>query len=208
MKQKLLTILLAILIAPIGLTAQEVYMESGKVILDMSDTGEGIGLPAGAVIATPKYVGKDTAPASGTLLFGAGDVTNLVTGSINATVYRKLEIAPRDMGTSGVLVASGTGDGMSWTNGFNRCKSLSYNGITANKWRLPTQRELTLIWIFKTAIDDLIGGSTTFIGNLYWTSNENDASNVWHVDFSTGVVWYNPKSYTSNRVRCVREITE
>ena len=195
MKRLLFILFIAGLMFPAGLIAQKVYKDaSNRVILDSSATGEGIGLPAGAVTSTKKYVGVNSAPASGTWLDQA---TNQSTGSINATVYQKLEIATKDLGTSGL--GSGTMT-MTWQNAYNACKGLS----PANTWRLPTQRELMLIWIFKDAIESFTE-ITNFDTGYYWSSTENTADLAWYVSFSNGRMsnGYKTGSY---RVRCVREL--
>ena len=197
MKQQLLILLLAALIAPTGLMAQKVYMEGGKIILD-SRGGEGIGLPTGAVTATKKYVGV-TAPASGTWLL-INNTDNLPSGSINATVYQKLEIAPQDLGTNGLGSGAMT---MYWTEAFNGCKGMAYDG---GNWRLPTQRELTLIWIFMPAIDSLLS-TAVFFTSTYWSATESAAHNAWVLYVSyAGLTGSNGKTNFSNRVRCVREL--
>ena len=199
MKRQLFIVLLAILIVPSGLTAQKVYKDGlGRVILDSSQTGEGIGLPAGAVTSTSKTaVYALYTPDNFLWLINATD--NLSTGTINATVYEKLEIAPQDLGTSGLGTGTMT---MNWSAAFTACKGLNHNGTG---WRLPTQRELLLIWIFKSVIDSF-PGMTAFAANSYWSATEQSATHAYPVNFLNGNMYQSPKTSPA-RVRCVREIT-
>ena len=196
MKKILFILLTVVLYAPVGLTAQKMYMQSGKIVLDMTNTGEGIGLPAEAVTSTPKYFGV-TAVDNSNWLINATD--NLPTGTINATMYEKLEIAPQDLGTSGLGAGAMT---MLWDAAFNDCINCTYDG---GGWRLPTQRELLMMWIFRTKINDFSG--TSFGAGYYWSATEGDADYAWSVNFNNGATNINySKSYYSYRVRCVREL--
>ena len=198
-KRTLFILLTVVLLAPAGLLAQKIYKtgtgSTAQIVLDMTNTGEGIGLPAGSVTATKKYTGSYS-PSTSAWLINATD--NMANGSINATVYRKLEIAPRDLGTSGL--GSGTMI-MQWPAAFSACKGLNYNG---SGWRLPTQRELMLMWIFRTKINDLSG--TAFLSSThYWAATENSATNVWYITFTPGYTNTVFKT-NNNRARCVREL--
>ena len=190
MKRHFFIVLLTILTAPAVLTAQEAYLESGKIILDMTVAA---GMPAAAVTGTPKYAGSYS-PSNSAWLINATD--NLSAGSINALVYQKLEIAPQDLGTSGLGTGTMT---MQWDAAFTACKSLNHNGIG---WRLPTQRESQMMWIFRDAINDF---STTFSATTYWNSTEYTPTDVWPVNFDNGDTYFYNKT-TNYRVRCVREL--
>ena len=202
MRRSLFILLTAVLIAPTGLMAQKVYKDGTKIILDMTVAA---GMPADAVTDVKKYVGVTTAPASGTLLLGTGDVTNLPSGSINATVYEKLEIAPLDVNhatTDPTVLGAGTV--MIWQNAFNRCKGLVYGDGVAGDWRLPTHRELMMMWIFRTKINDM--ATSSFVtADLYWSSTETGSDTAWGVSFGNGPMSLNLFKTSGSRVRCVRE---
>lgn len=178
-------LLLALL--PAMLQAQEVYKDGTRAILDLT-----VDMPAGAITAVKKTW-------TGTPSNTAGPLTNNTeTGTINATVYRKLEIAPQDLNASGALSASG--GTMTWVNAFTYCRNLNYNGTG---WRLPTQRELQLIYIFKPALESITG--TAFSATNYWSATESNASAAWCVTFVTCLTLTGSKT-ASLHARCVREL--
>ena len=188
-------LLVGLMFAPIGLFAQKAYNANiggfNRIILDMSQTGVGIGLPENAVTNIPKV--------------GA----TLTSAEANNQMYEKLEIAPRNMGgtnASPQLVATPPGAKLNWEDGDARCRGLNYNGVGG--WRLPTHREMTMIWIFRDALIDL--GSTPFtIDNFYWTATEQivGASNNYAFSFNFAVggggSGNKPLEYY---IRCVREV--
>ena len=195
MKRTLFIALIAALTAPVGLIAQEVYMESGKIIFDMTAAA---GMPADAVTNTPKY--DATYMGSNTPKVGSIMANNLHSGWINATVYEKLEIAPQDINTSAVIGGTGTFT-MNWVTAFTNCQSSTYNG---GGWRLPTQRELQMIWIFKVAINDL--STTPLTTNGYWSATEYANNEACYVLASNGTTGNNSKGYSNYSTRCVREV--
>lgn len=192
MKQYFLLILLIGLIAPTGLHAQKVYNDGSKTILDLT---ENAGMPAGAITDVSKYT---SFTPSETVL----DSQNDQNGSINATVFQKLEIAPSDLDQSGTI--GSTAGTFTWIEAFNSCKSLNYNGTG---WRLPTQRELILIHIFKPALDD-INGITFNEYASYWSATEYGAGSSWCITFFGSNLREMPKSTTTCYARCVREVTD
>ncbi len=196
MKRILLLVMFAGLMYPAGCYAQKVYKDGNKVILDLSVAS---GMPAEVVTNQPKY----TAFTPKADALGANNGHD---GSINATVFQKLEVAPKDMNKAGAM--DNTGGSMDWVTAFNGCKNLSYNG---EGWRLPTQRELQLIYIFKPAIEDIFDeiDETPFTNKYYWSSTEyeNGATNSWVVRFADGSTSYTTKT-GSHYVRCVREVTD
>lgn len=159
--------------------AQKVYKENNKIILDC---GPGSGFPQGAV---ETETGKKFIEPKANVLAE----TNAENGVINATVFYKLEIAATD-------ISSNT----TWVNAYKACKG---KGTDANGeiWRLPTQKELILMYIFSTAINDLNGS----MNNDYWSGTETNAESSRYVDFSTGLV-YGKNKAESMKARCVREI--
>ena len=183
MKRKLFIILLAgLMVAPAGLMAQKVYNATGggytRLLLDMTD------MPAGAITATSK-----------------GSGATLASVAANETVFQRLEIAKQDMaGTNAAPALAATGTDMTWADANTRCEGLTYNG--RDNWRLPTQRELMMMWIFRTAINTLSG--TSFYSSYYWSATESNVNDAWYVYFAGGDTYGNVKA-TSYRVRCVSE---
>ena len=212
MKRIVFIFLIAGLLAPAGLMAQKVYLESGKVILDMTETGEGIGLPEVAITSVSKTAvyALYTAPVvivaspSYTYLMPSNYEDNRVPGVLNAAVYQKLEIAPRDMTEGGTLSTSG--DRMQWGVAYNNCKALNHNGTG---WRLPTQREMLMILIFKTAIESLSGVTAFNVGSglldYYQSMTEVEVYSTLAFSFFHGAVTAADKNVLL-RARCVREV--
>jgi hypothetical protein len=194
--KKIFMILFAGLLIPAGLQAQEVYIENGKVILDLT---EAAGMPAGAITDIPKSWVGEPAVTSINDINNTSLINNRHSESINATVFQKLEIAPSDLKP------------MTWVNAFNACKS------KGEGWRLPTQRELLLICIFKKVLENDVlkgvAGGTAFNGNgsvhefYYWCATESNGWNAWIVDFKDDISTAGHKAQGSYAARCVREIT-
>ncbi len=76
------------LLTPAKLNAQKVYLEGTKVVLDLTAS---TGMPAGAVTSV-----KKTWPTTGSNTAGP-IANNVVSQTINATVYQKIEVAPYDL---------------------------------------------------------------------------------------------------------------
>lgn len=88
----------------------------------------------------------------------------------------------------------------------------TFYGTTANgagrKWRVPTQRELQLIWMFREAIGIIYPGAPmeSASSKKYWAATEKDIANAWYFDFQTGFPacsWQ--LKTTASRVRCVSD---
>lgn len=88
----------------------------------------------------------------------------------------------------------------------------TYYGIegpgAGRKWRLPTQRELNLMWVFRHPIGIIYpeGPMESASSKKYWAATEKDAANAWYFDFQTGFPacsWQ--LKTTASRVRCVSD---
>lgn len=81
-----------------------------------------------------------------------------------------------------------------------------YAGVTG--WRLPTQRELQLIWLLHDAIDQAFlprYWNRSKLSGSYWSSTEENASIAWMVNFE-GPIWCDEYSKTKQyKVRCVKD---
>ena len=198
MKKIIFIVLLVGLMTPAGLKAQQLYKVGSKIILDMT---EAVGMPAGSVTNVPKYTaaymsGKTPSNTSGPMTDNAG------AGTINAYVYEKLEIAPYDLNTSAQISATGP-YGMTWVDAFTGCRSATYDG---GGWRLPTQRELQMIFIFNIGIEDF--SSVAFDSEMYWAANEEFGIYAYYVYLAVGIgTGRIVLKVNSFRTRCVREVT-
>lgn len=173
------------------------------------------GLPVSAVWPIGKRLTRDDRTIRHGVSGGNGGNLNL-----NSRVSLRFIVAPEDVqlnGTSG-------GESMTWlqacgdngsdtepretfTNLANTgCAAYNYGG---RKWRLPTQRELQLIWILRQGIGYAyagVAGASPLGEYVYWSATET-ASAAWAFDFSSGY----PRSFTQlkssrgTRVRCVSD---
>lgn len=76
--------------------------------------------------------------------------------------------------------------------------SVTVSGITYGDWYLPSKYELNLLFLQK----NIVGG---FFNRAYWSSSENDGTNVWYQYFGlSGNLGNTSKDYPGNRVRAVR----
>lgn len=113
----------------------------------------------------------------------------LKTPEANATVYKRFAVSKADNSTSST-----------WFNAFTVCSGLGAG------WRLPTQRELQLIWILHNELKKA-NGFNPFIANSYWSATEDSSfsDGSWNVSFLNGNTSTSYKNYDI-RVRCLREL--
>jgi hypothetical protein len=102
---------------------------------------------------------------------------------------------------------------MNWSTAFNGCINSTYDG---GNWRLPTQRELMMMWIFndalKIALPEVGGDALSSPGTQYRSATEYREDIVYTVGFIGSPFGDGfTSNYTSKGhmlyVRCVREVT-
>ena len=99
--------------------------------------------------------------------------------------------ANRNLGQDGTVITSG-------------CASYKTDEFPSG-WRLPTQREMMLMWLFKAGID-VIYSSGQLSASPYWTATENTAVEAWYLDFTTAAPQSDSAAKTSSyKYRCVRD---
>ena len=81
-----------------------------------------------------------------------------------------------------------------------------YAGV--KQWRLPTQRELQLIWLLHDAIDQAF--LPTYpkrdkLSGTYWTSTEENGDSAWYLNFDGPVYSGKSSKTTQYKVRCVKD---
>lgn len=183
MKQKLVIAIVVCVVTSLpAVYAQKVVVVDGaKVIIDCT------GMPAGAVTAAPKArttTGTNTTPA------GAG-LTDIASEESNEQLYQRFEVSKVDNST-----------GTTWKEAVDLCNGLTQNGTTG--WRLPTLREIQLMWILKPALEKQ-AGFATFNATEYWNASHSSGSTCWYVNLGTGITRTISKT-KSFRVRCIRDI--
>lgn len=207
MKQFYLLVLLVGLITPTGLHAQKVYKKNNKVILDLTVAA---GMPKDAVTQTSKtdaYTANFPELPEQIALNKVNGIDNDQNNPINATVFQKLEVAPYDVNGHNEISSTKT-EIMTrvWNLAFTGCKESKYDN---GGWRLPTQRELMLIYIFNPALTHVLRevGGTPLESDNYWSATEYDKYNAWHMIFNVGFMSHAIKA-EGFRIRCVREVTD
>ena len=116
---------------------------------------------------------------------------DLKTDTQNKTVAYKFEVAATDASESST-----------WADAWSLATDAE------GDWRLPTQRELMLIWLMKEALAKFnFGGFTPLAADYYWSATEHNSynDNAWFVHFGAGYTGFVNKAYTY-RVRLVRDI--
>ena len=120
----------------------------------------------------------------------------------------KFEVATSDAvgknGSSATMTwyeASGTTDATYNPDGYSACASYSQDGKTG--WRLPTIRELRLIYALRSELTSANLPSSSF----YWsaTGYSSYSLNAWNASFTGGRTGSNIKS-NGYPVRCVRDL--
>lgn len=71
-------------------------------------------------------------------------------------------------------------------------------------WRLPTQREMMLMWLFKEGINTIYPDAL-LTEDKYWTSTEQDAGNAWYLDFTEAPESKSSGKTSTYKYRCVRD---
>lgn len=181
MKRKLVVAIVVCAVSALpAVYAQKVVVEGTKVIIDCSS------MPAGAVTATPK---ARTTTGTNSTAAGTG-LTDIASAASNAQLYRRFEVSKVDNGT-GIMM---------WQEAIALCNGLTQDGSTG--WRLPTQRELMLMWMLKPALERHLASTLT----QYWNATEMSEANGWYVDFITGATMNQFPKVAGFRIRCIRDI--
>lgn len=100
-----------------------------------------------------------------------------------------------------VASADASAEKVAWTAAAQACSSYTQASGGAGTWRLPTVRELRLIYALRNELSD-----AKLSANAYWSATEHSDSGLkpWLVDFKTG--YTNNAAYDSYFVRCVRDL--
>lgn len=133
--------------------------------------------------------------------------------SINDKIPMRFIVAPGNMEMEVTWIQAGGvtgGNGnlnadFASTEAGSGCSGYNYG---SRKWRVPTQRELQLMWLFREPIGIIYPSQPmeNTSSRLYWASTEQDADNAWVFDFKQGVphCFWQSKTAKAN-VRCVSD---
>ena len=101
-----------------------------------------------------------------------------------------IEVGPD--GKHGLVVAlQDQSSGVIWYESNDVCSNAANHttsGSNFKDWRLPTRRELNLMYTQKSAINAAAtaNGGVAFATNVYWSSTENSFNSAWLQGFSSG----------------------
>lgn len=190
---KICKLFLLLVLFSVDLSAQTATTVSGYPVIDLSALN-----PLGAVLSSAEASTRRTQmnqqTPSNTTFLGVGESVSGHNGTWNAKMSIKFQ----------VMRANHTVGTTDWTTAYNQCKSYNGEGGGAGQWRLPTQRELMMIWILHPQLIGK-GSFTAFDANFYWSASEYNATTAWGVLFVNGSV-YNYGKTGSSYVRCVRDL--
>lgn len=148
-------------------------------------------LPSQVITVTPK---ARTTKATNKDATTDNTVSDIASEESNKTISYYFEVAKQDVSSSK----------KTWRDAISDCESWAEDG---GNWRLPTQRELMLIWISYSTINaKKISGFTQFIASQYWSASEMYSTNGHYTFFTNGYSTSGDKMNTYY-VRCVRDIT-
>ncbi|WP_304249360.1 DUF1566 domain-containing protein [Parabacteroides gordonii] len=129
---------------------------------------------------------------------------------VNDKVPYRFIIAPKDGGSGTWAAAMGlntsanidlSADGVAVDTG---CAAYSTTEFPTG-WRLPTQREMMLMWLFRDGIN-AIYDTAKLQEEIYWTATESDKNWAWRLNFSSIAPESNTSGKgTSYKYRCVRD---
>lgn len=190
---KICKLFLLLVLFSVDLSAQTATTVSGYPVIDLSALN-----PLGAVLSSAEASTRRTQmnqqTPSNTTFLGVGESVSGHNGTWNAKMSIKFQ----------VMRANHTVGTTDWTTAYNQCKSYNGEGGGAGQWRLPTQRELMMIWILHPQLIGK-GSFTAFDANYYWSATEYNATSAWIVTFYNGYV-NNYNKTNSYYVRCVRDL--
>lgn len=135
----------------------------------------------------------ESMPASAyTTIRKNSDKNDLSTNEANQQVFKRFAVCKNDNHT--IL--------RNWHEGFTIC-----NSFGDGKWRLPTQRELMLIWVLKDQLNKVSG--FTYMLSAYWSATAYRGDDAYQVNFGNdggaGTVTIYSKLF-SESLRCIREL--
>lgn len=163
-------------------TSPKVVVEGGRFIVDSRD------MPLGAITNTKKAINTNVAD---NITLGSTDpVLNIGSTKSNEQIYSYFEIAKSDLKSS------------DWLGAVQGCANIADDG--KGKWRLPTQREMILVWIYKKNLESNIGFDSLGEKN-YWTATERNNTDSWYLNLKHGLVYTKTKT-EPYFVRCIRDL--
>lgn len=139
--------------------------------------------------------------------------------SVNDRIPFRFIVAPTDVGSNDMTWAAvqGVGDGTNdkadfSSTGLSGCGSYVNSSDKERKWRVPTQRELQLMWLFREPIglitkNPMEGTVNSGDPKKYWASTESGSDAAWFFDFGLNnpLCGTQKKNLKTGMVRCVSD---
>ncbi|EXY16975.1 Lcl domain-containing protein [Bacteroides fragilis] len=137
---------------------------------------------------------------------------------VNDRIPMRFIVAPTDVAGVTWMQAEGASDGngnLDADFGSTAASGCRSYGNTADgggrTWRVPTQRELQLMWLFRKPVEIIypaakMESENASTSKTYWAATEKDDNNAWFFDFKQGMPQcsWQPKT-TAGYVRCVSD---
>ena len=187
---------------------------NASAALDITSTIGGILIPR----MTETQRDAITSPATGLMVFQTNGTVGFYyyngsswvevaatskTYSVN-TFYAELGgyvIEVNSDGSHGLVVAMQDQGVSNWYEANNLLSNASFhdtNGAKFKDWRLPTKRELNLMYgVYSN------GNAASFNSAIYWSSTERGDNDAWGQNFNGGADYSNTELYSTN-IRAVR----
>lgn len=135
--------------------------------------------------------------------------------SVNNRIPVRFIVAPTDVSNVTWIQAGGVTGGNGNLNADfggtadTGCRNYGKTADGAGRvWRVPTQRELQLIWMFRKPVGIIYPAAPMESASTknYWASTEKDADNAWAFDFKEGIPHcFGQLKTTVGYVRCVSD---
>lgn len=174
MKKKVMLLVLVGILSTTVSYAQKVTRSANGAIIDASAIPHTTVKKARSTDATDASLGSNTA-------------ANIGSKVSNEKVYVKFE----------VYKSNNSGR---WLHMVNQCKNSTVDG---GGWRMPTYRELRLMWVLKPELEK-IEGFVSF-SDSYWSATEFNADRSYVVSFTSGHVTLGDR-YANYVTRCIRDL--
>ncbi|WP_455640432.1 Lcl C-terminal domain-containing protein [Parabacteroides sp.] len=196
---KICKLFLLLVLFSVDLSAQTATTVNGYPVIDLSAFHSWGAVLSSTEAAARRTEMNDQTPYSGAYMDVGNHISNQ-RGTWNAKMSGKFQVMRNDL----------TEEPINWTTAYNRCKNYDGEGGGVGQWRLPTQRELSMMWILHPQLIGK-GDITPLYFNLFnsyghWSATECTALTAWQVYFGDGSMTNVDKASSKCRVRCVRDL--
>lgn len=138
--------------------------------------------------------------------------------AINATVSPRFQVGKADASLLGLFTTGTWAAANGWlanvdlgiidvTIALTGCQSYGEALLLADagQWRVPTQRELILIYLVHKELESRSGFANFNTTDNYWSSTQGVGTTAWAMNMNTGANFSAPRG-NAYRVRCVKDL--